>query len=200
MAHVQDELDRQGFIQSEVLAKLEARSGIGLLAKGCDAWIARNDTGQDEHHCDHAEQHRDAQEQATDDEADHWRSFLPGVRLNRRGAPAMRPAPLALLGLECEDYSSHTGWPSIPHGAGGLRKPPHRPGQYEKMLFAPLWSGERASHWAASETITSWAVKSEPSWYLTPSRRVQVHTVSSSFDVQPVASSGTGALPFSSKP
>ena len=46
----------------------------------------------------------------------------------RRGAGRADAPSLKSLGGR-EAYGVQAGCPEMPHGAGGLRKPPHRPGQ-----------------------------------------------------------------------
>src|SRR3990172_1648373 len=78
---------------------------------------------------------------------------------------------------------------------GAFKEAPNRPEKYAKSPTRPTCSGLEASHHAAQDATTSLASRSEPSWNLTPWRKVKVQTVASALGEYASASEGMTMTP-----
>ena len=107
--------------------------GVGRsLAEDRPAGVARDEPGEGEHDEDDPEQDRDRDEEPTEDELDHrWSVTAPVMLVMGSDGGAAGAAPPF-------EHRTRSG---SAQEAGGLRKPPHRPGKYSKAPVRPLCSG-----------------------------------------------------------
>ena len=114
--------------------------GVGRsFAEDRAAGVAGDDPSEREHDEDDPEQDRDRDEKPAKDELDHrWSAPLRSFMWWELDGGAARAAP------PFDSFAKRTG-----QEAGGLRKPPHRPGKYSNAPVRPLCSGCWVSHWTA---------------------------------------------------
>ena len=120
LLEVGDELDGDRLVEPVAVDEVVADLVGGALTEDCPAGVAGDQSRQREHDEDDPEQDRDRDEDPAEDELGHGWGSSPPVRAadRRSGAPRMRRPRSIRSRKRTSSYA-----------AGGLRKPPHRPGQ-----------------------------------------------------------------------